>query len=313
MFYKEYLDILVYEYLLVIYKSKKAVYNYLFALKKDSLAKQVLEVAKEKSAKKNKTSVEKIIVASEIASFESEVARAEEELKKAKIFLLRTLNKELNESLDGTIEELLAGRVDATLNAEVSVDTPFDFDPIEVDLNKLILWAMEFRPEVKNAMYKLEMDNIAVKLSLMRRYPDILLGASYDRQGEKNLNDENMQVTLAMRLPLGYDFGTQVKQKRAEQRQTVLRQASIEDSVRTQVLEANNNLMFWQNETPKLINIWDSVNDNVKDFYKGNPSLSDIFVALNYYYKTGIKCIEAKKEHLLAISTLEYAVGKDIR
>ncbi|MBO7605717.1 MAG: TolC family protein, partial [Elusimicrobiaceae bacterium] len=186
-------------------------------------------------------------------------------------------------------------------------------NPIEIDLKKLNLWAMEFRPEVKSAMYKLEMDNIAVKLSLTRSYPDILLGASYDRQGVDSLKQENMQVSLAVKLPIGYDYTTQIKQKRAEQRQTVLRQAAIEDALRMQVLEAYNNLNFWQTETPVRIKTWEKIETQFKDFIKTDSALKDTFESLNYYYQAGIKSLEAQKEHLMAIASLENAVGKDLK
>ena len=199
------------------------------------------------------------------------------------------------------------------LNSEISFEGSLDYNPIDTDLKKLNLWAMEFRPEVKGAMYKLEMDNIAVKLSMTRRYPDVLLGASYDRQGVDNLRKENMQVSLAVKLPLGYDYGTQIRQKRAEQRQTVLRQASIEDTIRTQVLGAYNNLIFWQNETPKRIKTWENINKQFKNFIKTNASLKETFESLNYYYQAGVRSLEAKKEHLLAIANLENAIGKDLK
>ena len=236
---------------------------------------------------------QKILVSSELSSFESLASKAKADLNKAKINLLKVLNKEIN--------------------SEVTFEGSLDYNPIEVDLKKLNLWAMEFRPEVKSAMYKLEMDNIAVKLSLTRSYPDILLGASYDRQGVDNLKQENMQVSLAVKLPIGYDYSTQVKQKRAEQRQTVLRQAAVEDTVRMQVLEAYNNLNFWQTETPNCIKTWETIKTQFKDFMKGQYSLKDTFESLNYYYKAGVKNLEAQKEHLKSIANLENAVGKDLK
>ena len=193
----------------VIYNAKKAYYEYLFAQEKNKFAEDILNRAKQIAKAK-----------------ELNPSEAKAELNKAKINMLKVLNKELN--------------------SEVSFEGSLEYNPVQVDLKKLNLWAMEFRPELKSAMYKLEMDNIAVKLSLTRSYPDILLGASYDRQGVDNLKQENMQISLAVKLPLGYDYTTQIKQKRAEQRQTVLRQAAVEDAVRMQVLEAYNNLIFWQ-------------------------------------------------------------------
>ena len=277
----------------VIYEAKKTFYEYLFAQEKNKFAEDILNQAKKAARARELNPAQKILVSAEISSFESQAAKAKADLNKAKINMLKVLNKELN--------------------SEVTFEGSLDYNPIEVDLKKLNLWAMEFRPEMKSAMYKLEMDNIAVKLSLTRSYPDILLGASYDRQGVDNLRQENMQVSLAVKLPLGYDYSTQIKQKRAEQRQTVLMQAAIEDTVRMQVIEAYNNLNFWQTETPTRIKTWETIKTQFKDFIKTNSSLKDTFQSLNYYYQARVKSLEAQKEHLIAIANLENAVGKDLK
>ncbi len=277
----------------VILAAKKAFYEYLYAQEKDKLAKEVLNKAKKITRQQELSPSQEILVSAEFSSFESLALKAKAELNKAKIDLLKVLNKEFN--------------------SEITFEGSLEYNPLEVDLKKLNLWAMEFRPEVKSAMYKLEMDNIAVKLSLTRSYPDILLGASYDRQGTDNLKQENMQLSLAFKLPLGYDYTTQVKQKRAEQRQTVLRQAAIEDTVRLQVLETYNNLNFWQTETPNRIKTWKAIKTQFKDFMKDNYSLKDSFDSLNYYYQAGVKSLEAQKEHLVAIANLENAIGKDLK
>ena len=276
-----------------IYSAKSAFYEYLYAQKKSELAEEVLNRARKISKSKELSPAQKILVSAEISSFEGVASKAHADLNKAKIQLLKVMNKEFN--------------------SEVSFEGSLDYNPIEVDLKKLNLWAMEFRPEVKSAMYKVEMDNIAVKLSLARSYPDILLGASYDRQGTDSLKQENMQLSLAVKLPLGYDHNTQIKQKRAEQRQTVLRQAAVEDAVRMQVLEAYNNLNFWQTQTPNLIKTWETMKKQFKDFTKTNSTLKESFESLNYYYQTGVKSIEAQKEHLIAIANLENAIGKDLK
>ena len=277
----------------VIYNAKKAFYEYLYEQEKSKLAEEILNQAQKTSKARELNLSQKILVSAELSSFESLASKAKSDLNKARINLLKVLNKETN--------------------SEVIFEGSLDYNPIEVDLRKLNLWAMEFRPELKSAMYKLEMDNIAVKLSLTRSYPDILLGASYDRQGVDNLKQENMQVSLAVKLPIGYDYSTQVKQKKAEQRQTVLRQAAVEDTVRMQVLEAYNNLIFWQTETPSRMKTWETIKTQFKDFTKGRYPLKDTFDSLNYYYQAGVKSLEAQKEHLIAIAHLENTVGKDLK
>lgn len=277
----------------VIFQVKEAFFNYLFLQRKQTIIKDVAERARKSVSKTQFKPWERVLVKAELSAMASEVNAVAEEFKAAHIKLLTVLNKELN--------------------SKIVIQGDFDFVPINVDLAKVTLWAMEFRPELKSALYKLERDNIAVKLSLAKRYPDILLGAGYDRQGYDNLNDENFQLTLALKLPIGYDYGTQLKQKRAEQRQTVLRRAAIEDAIRVQVLQAYNNVMYWQRESAIRIETWDSINKELVDIDKANLSKEDAIKAFGYYYKAGVGYLEGIKQHMLAVANLELAVGQDIR
>ena len=276
-----------------IYQVKEAFFNYLFLERKKTLIDDILKRAKNVYGKTQLKQLDLILAQAQLASLQSEANIAEEEVTAAHLKLLKTLNKELN--------------------SKIIITGDYEFKPIDVDLAKVTLWAMEYRPELKSALYKLEMDNIAVKLSLAKRYPDVMLGASYDRLGNDNLNDENFQVTLALKLPIGYDYGTQVKQKRAEQRQTVLKRAAIEDSIRMQVTEAYNNLLFWQKETATRIQTWDSINKELGNIETSQLSKEDKLKAFEYYYKAGVGYLEGIKQHMLAIAKLELAVGQDIR
>jgi outer membrane protein TolC len=277
----------------VIYRTKEAFFEYLFLQRKQTIIKETVDRAEKIISKGRFKPWEKILVKAEMASLTGEINKVEEELSAAHLKLLSVLNKELN--------------------SRIFISGGFEFTPGEVDLTKITLWAMEYRPELKSALYKLEMDNIAVKLSLAKRYPDIMLGLGYDRLGQDNLRDENFQVTLAMKLPIGYDYGTQLKQKRAEQRQTVLKRAAIEDGIRLQVTQAYNKFMFWQKETALRIDTWDALNREMKNIESSNLSNEEIVKTFEYYYKTGAGYLEGIKQHMLALAELELAVGQDIR
>lgn len=276
----------------IIYQTKEAFFEYLFLQKKEAVVKEAADRAKKIISKKRVQPWEAVLIKAEMSNLESEVTKVQQELNTAHLKLVNVLNKELN--------------------AKIVIAGDFDFNPIEVDLAKISLWAMEFRPELRSALYKLEMDNISVKLSLAKRYPDVMLGVGYDRLGQNNLEDENFQVTLALKLPIGYDYGTQLKQKRAEQRQTVLRRAAIEDSIRLQVRYAYNNLIYWQNETARRAQIWEELGKELKDIEKSNLANEDIVKTFEYYYKTGVGYLEGIKQHMLAVAELELAVGQDI-
>lgn len=277
----------------VIYQVKQAFFEQLFLQRKKALLQDVLNRVEGHFKTQKLKKWEHIFNKAELSKMNSKLNALEEEISASNLKLLTVLNKELN--------------------SKIVIGGAFEFNPVNVDLSKATLWAMEFRPELKSALYKLEMDNISVKLSLARRYPNILLGIGYDRQGEDDLKDENIQATLALKLPLGYDYGTQVKQKRAEQRQSNLKRAAIEDSIRSEVLDAYNNLMFWQKETAARIENWDMINKELSSINMKDLDRDDAIDIMNYYYDIGVNYLEGIKEHMLAVAKLELAVGRDIR
>ncbi|MDR0645626.1 MAG: TolC family protein [Elusimicrobiota bacterium] len=277
----------------VIYKTKEAFLNYLFLQNKETLIKDAARRARKIISKSGSEKWRRILINAEMSVLEGEIGKTEEELAASHLKMLNALNKEIN--------------------SKIHIAGDFIYNPVEVDLAKITLLAMELRPELKSALYKLEMDNIAVKLSLAKRYPDVILGLSYDRLGRNNLTDENFQATLALKLPLSYDFGTQLKQKQAEQRQTVLRRAAIEDSIRVQVREAYNKLMYWQGEVSARADKWEKMNKEISDVENSGLENIDIVKIFDYYYKTGVSYLEGVKQQMLAIAGLELAVGQDLR
>lgn len=276
-----------------IYDVKEAFFNLLFLQKKKELFEETSGKISKILNKKNSKIWENILVKSELAKIKSDHNFIDEETRNANLALIKTLNKEFNNT--------------------IVIQGDFELTPVEIDLKKLSVWAMEFRPELKSALYKLEMDNISVNLSLARRYPDIMLGASYERLGLNNIKDENMQLTLALKLPLGYDYASQVKQKRAEQRQTILKQAEIEDQIRIEVAQAYNKLLFWQEEAQNRQNTWEDISRDIKNINFNNITKEEAIKVYEYYYKAGVDYLESIRQHKLAIAGLELAVGQDIR
>lgn len=276
-----------------IYDVKEAFFNLLFLQKKKELFEETSKKLTQALNKKTSKAWENILVKSELAKIQSDHNYINEETKNANLTLIKTMNKELNNTL--------------------VIQGDFELNPVETDLKKLSVWAMEFRPELKSALYKLEMDNISVNLSLARRYPDIMLGASYEKLGLNTLKDENMQITLALKLPLGYDYSSQIKQKRAEQRQTVLKQAEIEDLIRIQVAQAYNKLTFWQEEAKNRQNTWEDISKDMAKLNFNNMTKEEIIKVYEYYYQAGVEYLQSIRKHKLAIAGLELAVGKDIQ
>ncbi|MDR1684502.1 MAG: TolC family protein [Elusimicrobiota bacterium] len=277
----------------IIYRAKEAFFEYLYLQHKEAVVKEAYDKAQTIIGRAREGKWQQVLVKAEMASLTEEADKTAQEVNAAHLNLLGVLNKELN--------------------AKVSISGSFEFEPLDVDLEKITLWAMEYRPELKSALYKLEMDNIAVNLSLAKRYPDILLGVGYDRLGQDSLRDENFQITLGLSLPIGFDYATQLKQKRAEQRQTTLRRAAIEDAIRLQVRSAYNNLSYWQAQAQARRKDWEAIREDFKNIDKSGLAGEDVVKAFEYYYKTGVGYLEAVKRHLLCVAELELAVGQDIR
>ena len=226
------------------------------------------------------------------ARLASQKASAQNDLQKAQLAMLVVLNKELNSRI--TVKG--------------------DFKPVAVDqdLNRLNLWAMEFRPELKTAIYALELDNLAIDLALSRKYPDLILMGSYERLGFDSLEDENKQISLAVRLPLPYNLFTQNTQRKAEQKQSTLRRADIEDTIRVQVAQHYADMMFWQTEVLSRQNTWNTVQKSLSRAERAAGIDLTSLEALDAYYQTGQAYYLAVRENLSAKAALEWAIGQDL-
>ncbi len=228
-----------------------------------------------------------------VAQFKSRYQEAQSQLTRARLAMLVSLNKELNSpfTISGTLEPV----------------------SVQGDLPHFELWATEFRPEVKSAIYALELDNIAIDLALSKRYPDVLLNASYERVGDSGLEDENKQVSLAVRLPIPYTFSQQVSQKKAEQKKSTLRRASIEDKIHVQVASSYEQMRFWQQEAADRQETFQDLTALLNRAAKNDPhdGISSL-EARREYLQAGQAYLEALRENHIAKAQLEWAIGKDL-
>lgn len=228
-----------------------------------------------------------------VAQIKARYQEAQSELNRARLAMLVSLNKELNSPLtvSGNLEPVST----------------------QGDLPHFQLWATEFRPELKSAIYALELDNIAIDLALSKRYPDILLNASYERVGDSDLDDENKQISLAVRLPIPYTFSQQVNQKKAEQRKSTLRRSAIEDIIRIQVATSFEQMLFWQQEVLDRQATYRELTSLLDRNAKNAPQ--DDLVSLEArreYLQMGQSYLEALRENHIAKAQLEWAIGKDL-
>ena len=228
-----------------------------------------------------------------VAQLQAAYRQAQNELSQARLAMLVSLNKEKNAplTLSGTLEPV----------------------SVEGDLPHFELWATEFRPELKSAIYALELDSIAIDLALSKRYPDILINASYERVGDKDLDDENKQVSLAVRLPLPYTFSQQITQKKAEQKKSTLRRAAIEDDIHVQVISSYEQMVFWQDEVQTRKKTFTELSAQMERHLKTAPKTGvDGLEALQAYLQTGQSYLQSLRENHIAKARLEWAIGKDL-
>lgn len=271
---------------------KKSFFRLLYAQHNVELAEKVQQKAGRYSRSLHTGAWNKIKAQYLLSRLTSLKSEADNELQKAQLAMLVSLNKELNSQ----------------------IKVRGDFKPVEVelDLPRLNLWAMEFRPELKAAIYALELDNLAIDLALSRRYPDLILTGSYERLGFDNLDDENKQISLAVRLPLPYNLSTQNAQRKAEQKQSTLRRAAIEDSIRVQVAENYADLVFWQAEAISRQQTWRDVQKLLSQAERAAAPDLTALEALDAYYQTGRSYYEAIRQNLTAKAGLEWAIGQDL-
>lgn len=228
-----------------------------------------------------------------LAQLNEQYRLAQQELDNARLAMLIALNKETN--------------IPLTISGEFA---PVAF---QGDLPHLQLWATEFRPELKSAIYALELDSIAIDLALSKRYPDIFINASYERIGDSSLDDENKQISLAVRLPIPYTFSQQINQKKAQQKKSTLRRSAIEDTIHNQVADRFANLSFWQQEAQLRQDTYQHLSRAVEHTLRTSPKAGvSGLEALRDYLQTGQSYLQALRENHTAKAQLEWAIGKDL-
>ena len=276
----------------VVLDIKKSFFQLLYAQNLLDLANQIDQKAQKYERNLSVSSWDKIKAQYVLSKLYSQKNLATNELQKAQLAMLVSLNKELNSP----------------------VKVKGDFAPIEtkLDFAGLNLWSMEFRPELKAAIYALELDNLAIDLALSRRYQDLILTGSYERLGTENLDDENKQISLAVRLPLPYNIASQTSQRKAEQKQSTLRRAAMEDKIRVQVAENYTNLLFWQKEVFAHQNTWQEVQKLLNKTENSSRVNLNALEALDAYYLSGKDYYQGILHNLTSKASLEWAIGRDL-
>lgn len=277
----------------VVLDIKKSFYRLLSAQARAQFAQETAQLAESWQKHPAGDVWNRIRARAVLADLISQNNQARQEVRSAQMAMLVSLNKELNSSV--TIKG--------------------DFSPVKTDwdLPHLNLWAMEFRPELKSAIYALEADNIAIDLALSKRYPDIILNGSYEQMGADSLEDVNKQVSLAVRLPIPYNFSEQITQKKAEQKKSSLRRAAIEDKIRVQVAENFEKMRFWQQEVLERQAVYRDLKNQIEQAEKSAAKTgAGPLEALQAFQQTAFGYFEAIRQNRIAKAELEWAIGQDL-
>ena len=144
------------------------------------------------------------------------------------------------------------------LDTVIDIEGTIEVDKLELDLQQCILWAYQFRPEIKTTQYQESMDNIGVNLITMEKLPTIMFGASYDWLGDDMDHwERDWYISLNVNLPLfeGGAVFSRLKQKKIKARQATIERAKIEDTIKLEVRKAFSEYNFWYNKLSKAEDI----------------------------------------------------------
>ena len=280
----------------VVFDTKKAFYTLLFKKKILEISDFWGEQAKKISPKIKKDQWEAIEIKTFTSGLSSEREACEKDFRVTKMIFQKIMGRQTIPTLE--------------------ISGEFEINKVKIDRNTSLITAMEMRSELKSEIYKAQIDEIAVNMAMIKSYPNIYLGASYDVVGyntssQNDVKSNNWIASLAIKLPIPWDTWTQVTQRRAQQRKGDLKRSDLRDKIRFEVINANENLDFWQKESEKrkfiLLNIKKEYQDSIN---RNNLPMS----ALRTLKEVSIfekSYIESVYEQTMAKIKLEWAQGRD--
>ena len=231
------------------------IYNGGKTIATNKLAKINYEKAKTNSeVKKNE------VVAKVKSQFYKNIA-LKEKIKIYKDYLSKKPSANLQDQLDilehqyelETLE--LLSLIGLELDTVIDIDGTLDTEKLNLDLQQCILWAYQFRPEIKTTQYQESIDNIGVNLITMEKLPTVMLGASYDWLGDDLEKwERDWYISLNINLPLfeGGAVFSRLKQKKIQARQATIERSKIEDKIKLEVRKTFSEYNFWYNKLLKI-------------------------------------------------------------
>ncbi|UPT74112.1 MAG: TolC family protein [Elusimicrobiota bacterium] len=274
-------------------RAKEVFYRLLLAQERAAALEAHLKTAEKAAEEGGLGAWERVEAEAATGAARSRAAEARHQLETARLTFLHALSLELDTPF----------RVEGTLETKMA----------RTETDKAVVWAMELRPELQSQTYKVQMDAIGVNLALGRRYPTLFLAGDYELTATRfPLKNNNWDVTLGLKIPFAYDFWSQLKQKRAEQRQGELARAQLQDRVRLEVRQAADTVRWWQEEWPRREQQYKRVQAMLDDAAgKAGAALSRQR-AREGVLELRLAWLTAVTEHILARARFERAVGREL-
>ncbi|MBI4657050.1 MAG: TolC family protein [Elusimicrobia bacterium] len=284
----------------VILNAKKTFYAFLFQKKNyEMLAgwhQKALNISEKINNKNRWESVESVAI---LSRFDFKKSVGAKNIENSKLDFLAALNKETDSAVD------IAGE--------------FETAGSGIDIRQSLVSAMEMRPEQKSEMYKAQMDDIAVNMAIIRRYPNIYLGLNYDIVAEdisgfsnSSLRSNNWVASIAVHLPLSYDIWSDIVRKKALQRQGDIKRSEVQDRIRFEIFKSHSDVQFWEKTSAKIKESFERANIEYESALK-NESLSTASLrALVSVFELNKQYVDSVYNLSVAKVTLEWAQGTPV-
>ena len=241
------------------YSTKLALWQPIYNGGKTVATNKLAKINYEK-AKTNSEIKKNEVIAQVKSQFYKNVA-LKEKIRIYKDYLSKKTNVSLQEQLEilehqyelETLE--LLSLIGLELDTVIDIEGTLETEKLDLDLQQCILWAYQFRPEIKTTQYQESMDNIGVNLITMEKLPTVMLGASYDWLGDDLEKwERDWYISLNINLPLfeGGAVFSRLKQKKIQARQATIERSKIEDKIKLEVRKAFSEYTFWYNKLSKI-------------------------------------------------------------
>lgn len=204
-------------------------------------------------------------------------------------------------------------------NGVMELDGELAAEPPSGTLQKALIAATERRPELRGEIYRAQMDEIALNMASLRRYPNVYVGAVYDMVAYDANSFSSMERTgswaasIAIHFPLSYDWWTQIIQRRAQQRQGSLKRVELEERLRGELRSAWDEASFRLKEASSARAALEAATADYERAVRSGPAEPGRAAAgLRSLYEKELALLESLYLQKMAAIRLAWAQGKGL-